>query len=1078
MTKEHSNSDCPSEEKLARLLSGEMPPERESVIESHVMTCTVCESRLAKLSDTEHLQRWRKLLSDQIEDSPASPGESASVRIPAESVAEVNQASKRRDFANLVADFEAEGFSDLQEVGFGGMGQVFRATQDKLNRFVAIKVLHPVHPDNNDSDRRRRFQLEATAISDVDDEHVLKIHGAGEVGGRMYLILEFVEGPNLGSFIARQPQDPLSTAKIVQQISRGVAAAHQRNIVHRDLKPANILLKQNEGMSENGRSTTLENYTVKVADFGLAKALNPNEKTQPEFTQTHQLVGTPAYMSPEQIAGHRSTVGFTSDVYSIGVLMYEMLTGTLPFNGKTPFQLLSNIEALDPISPRRQNKQIPVELEAICLKCVEKKPKSRYQNAEALHADLNRFLQGIPVVARKPGVLRVATKWMQRNPSRALLAATLLFAAVASLIVWAGVTGRLASLNAELTEKNSSLDKQRQVTQQINSFLQNDILKQAAADSQINWLNETGTGPGSYIRNPSLKSILDRVAQNLLQNLDAISFEPVVAAELLKTVGETYRSLGEHDAAIEILTHALERFPNNELESIAQTERELALCKIAVADFGAAKTMLMQSKKNYQRLGEKFATHLLLLDHDLAELYLLANFDSDETIELAINSYQGLSEQLGPTHADTLLATSTLGRAKLKLNQNQEALRLLEYVSEQTSKSVGDLHPSSIGARFQLARAKVDSMQLDEGYELFDQVWRQAKSTLGDEHPTTFYYQLFAAKNNWANLNQSMSSKDKLRRNREAVVLLEKAQKQFLQLYHERHPVHLEVAAMLSEVYTRTGENDKLIGLCTDAIARLKPSSSLNQKRILSYELLEASAWMAKSELEKATTIYKKCLVGCSSAYGEDHEMTSDVLRQLGRCYLASGKLDLAAETLAPAYWKQCELHGAENMSTLQTGMALLNCYNQLENYIESEKLSQHLLDNLDEGVSENSVLSITFRKFHAISIFNQGRSKDAEPLLRQIADDYLREFPNRYQGFQMKALHAASLRDLDRLDEAVAVALDAWEGIDGNTDNFPNDRIRTRVMKETARILESIYDSLGDDGTAKKWQSKFESIQ
>lgn len=1071
MTKEQSNLNCPSEEDLASLLDGKIAPEKESLIDTHVTSCSLCESKLAKISDSEHLQRWRKLLSDPFDDSAAKSIDQRGFDDAAGFA--VNTSSL--EFEELVADLEAEGFRDLRRVGIGGMGQVFSATQEKLDRRVAIKVLFS---GNHDLDRRRRFQQEAKAISDIDDERVLKIHGSGEVNGRMYLILELVDGPNLGSYIDRQPQDPKSTAKIVHQISCGVAAAHQRSIVHRDIKPANILLKPNESQVELEHLTArLEDYSVRVADFGLAKAINPAREKLTELTQTHQLLGTPAYMSPEQIAGHRSSVGYSSDVYSIGVLMYEMLTGDLPFNGKTPFQLLKNIETLEPISPRRKNKQIPVELESICLKCIEKKPQSRYRNAQELQEDLNRYFDGMPIVAKKSSSFRKLTKWAKRKPSQAILAATVLIATAAMLIVWAGVTNQLANLNEKLLAKNSSLDKQREITRQINRFLQDDILKQAAAESQINWLNESGTGPGSYIRNPSLKNVLDRVAQQLRRDINGISSEPIVAAELLKTVGETYRSLGDYDAAIDFLERALRCFPADELESIAVTERELALSNIAVANFDEARSMLLQSKQSFQKLGPSFSTQVHLLDRDLAEILLLAKVETDKTIEFAQKSYDGLFQNLGANHPDTLLATSTLGRVKLKLNQNEEALRLLENVSEQTSKSLGDLHPGSIDARFQLARARVDSMQFDEGYALFEQVWQQAKSTLGDGHPTTIYYQVFAAKNNWANLGRSTSPTDRLHRNREAVLMLEKAREQFGQLFHPTHPIHLEVAGMLSEAYTNLGEYDKLIELCTDAIARLAPLGGHQEKRILSYQLLEARAWMAKSKLKKAINMYVRCLEDCKSVYGENHELTSDVVRQLGRCYVANGEYELAVNTLKTAYWKQYELYGTGNTTTLQTGMVLLNCYNLLEEHRESEKLSQHLLDNLSKGVSSSSVLSLTLRKFFAISIFKQGRSKDAEPLLRQIAGDYQRIFPDRYQVFQLKTVHAASLRDLNFFDEAETVALGAWEGINGKKLNFPDDEIRNRVTKETAQVLVSIYNLLEDTDSAKKWQLIVESI-
>jgi tRNA A-37 threonylcarbamoyl transferase component Bud32 len=290
---------------------------------------------------------------------------------------------------------EIPGYQLLQEVGRGGMGVVYRARDAKLDRVVAIKqILH-----GGDQEEVARFRREAEVIARVDHPGIVKIFEVGEHDGVPFMALEFCAGGNLATRLAASPLTSKQAAQLVEGLAQAAAAAHAVQVVHRDLKPANVLLVG----ADDG---TLR---AKISDFGLAKRMDQSVQTR-----TGQALGTPAYMSPEQAATERE-IGPSSDIRALGVILYECLTGRPPFRAATPLSTLRLILESDPAPPRELQPDIPRDLETICLKCLRKDPKARYENAQSLAQDLGRFLAGEPIQARPVGVLERTIKRAKRN---------------------------------------------------------------------------------------------------------------------------------------------------------------------------------------------------------------------------------------------------------------------------------------------------------------------------------------------------------------------------------------------------------------------------------------------------------------------------------------------------------------------------------------------------------------------------------------------------------------------------------------------------------------------------------------
>jgi serine/threonine-protein kinase len=297
----------------------------------------------------------------------------------------------------LPRDFGA--YELLEEIGRGGMGVVYKARQKALDRIVAVKMILAGHLAS--AEHVRRFQDEARAAARVRHSHIVHIHEVGEFGGQHYFTMEYVEGTSLAAWMARGPASPDKAIRIVEQVARAVAHLHRQGIVHRDLKPSNILLDDEE-----------QPY---VTDFGLAKFFGGDSQA----TATGVIVGTPCYMAPEQAAGRNAEVGPWSDVYSLGAILYELLTGRPPFREETPLDTVMQVLSGEPPLPRRLNKRIPRALERIVMKCLAKSPPQRYSSAEALADDLKRFMQGEALEAKPPHLgLRLA-RWARRQPALA-----------------------------------------------------------------------------------------------------------------------------------------------------------------------------------------------------------------------------------------------------------------------------------------------------------------------------------------------------------------------------------------------------------------------------------------------------------------------------------------------------------------------------------------------------------------------------------------------------------------------------------------------------------------------------------
>jgi len=390
------------------------------------------------------------------------------------SPADENEATANKKLAHAAELLgELGDYELLEEVGRGGQGVVFRARQKSLNRIVALKVISLGQWASKA--HLKRFRLEAEAAARLEHPGIVPIHEVGERDGSCYFSMKFVEGGQLDEVARREPMPIRRAVELIAKVARTVHYAHEHGILHRDIKPGNILL---DAKGE-----------PHLTDFGLARLV----ESESSVTQTLDVLGTPSYMAPEQAVGNNSAITSATDVYGLGAVFYQLLTGQPPFAGGATYETIKLLLDSEPRPPQLLNPKIDRDLSTICLKCLEKDPKRRYSSALALAEDLERWLKHEPIQARHTGVFVRGKKWVRRNPTSALLATSLVaLAAAAGWIVWKGefITHWVANGVAVLPFENLSGNPDNAY---FANGIQEEILTRLASIAELKVISRTST---------------------------------------------------------------------------------------------------------------------------------------------------------------------------------------------------------------------------------------------------------------------------------------------------------------------------------------------------------------------------------------------------------------------------------------------------------------------------------------------------------------------------------------------------------------------------------------------------------
>ena len=562
------------------------------------------------------------------------------------------------------------GYNVERVLGSGGMGVVYLAFDVALKRNVALKTMGQAQYAGRE--QVERFLAEARAVAHLRHPNIIAIHAIAEHEGRSCLALEFVEGGSLAEKLNNGPMDPRPAAVLVETLARAVQAAHQAGIIHRDLKPSNVLLTA-DGVP-------------KISDFGLAKLMDSDSKQ----TRTGQIMGTPSYMAPEQTDERAKQVGPAADVYGIGTILYQTLTGRPPFLGGSALETIRLVNSTEVVPPRQARPNVPKDLETICLKCLQKEPSKRYFTTLALADDLRRFLDGHTILARRASLPERVVRWCRRNSTVAALFAAL-FAILAAGIT---VTSFLAvrSMRAEIAARNDRdrAEREAEIAKAINEFLNKDLLDQASADAQAT----LDTKPDPELK---VRTALDRAAKRIEGKFAG---KPLVEASIRRTIGETYHKLGLFPQAQEQLEKALalyRRDPRNVTPEILETLYGLGVLYLAQGKPGPAEDRLIEARDGFLQLRGDAHPDTLRAVTGLGDLYQFQGklADAERSYKQALD---GFRQAVSDDDRDTLTALNNLAFLYQTQGRLAEAEPLTLEVVEKVRRLRGPEHPDTLVA--------------------------------------------------------------------------------------------------------------------------------------------------------------------------------------------------------------------------------------------------------------------------------------------------------------------------------------------------------------------------------------------
>lgn len=802
----------------------------------------------------------------------------------------------------------------VSPLGEGGFGRVWRAEQEEpIRRQVALKV---IKPGMVSLEIVARFEGERQALALMDHPHIATVLDAGETeGGQPWFAMELVEGVPITDYCDARCLTIPERLRLFVPICRAVQHAHQKGVLHRDLKPSNILVEESDGCP-----------VPKVIDFGIAKALEAGGEGSTGLsllrTQGFSLVGTPSYISPEQAGLDGLDVDSRSDLYSLGVVLYELLTGTTPLTRETAGadlpEVLRKVREWDPPSPRRRvselreggsslaatcgtewrrlQTQLRGDLDWITLKALEKDRERRYSSAAALAEDLERHLRSEPVSAGPPTASYRFGR-MARRHKGTLAAASFVVAALLSglgLTTWQAIRATRAERVAEAQLAETLREKQRAdaeadraderaaVAEAVAGFLKNDILLQAGGQGQAN----AGFAPNPDL---TLREALDRAAAMVGESLGS---EPMLEAEIRRTLGTSYIDVGMPKSAIPQFKRAKEIFHVVRGESHPETLTCSLSLIDAIAMAGSSVEALSMIEEVRTKLAEKFgpeADETIRATRILADTYI-ESWRADEALPLCLQVIPPLRRKLGENHPTTLSAMHDLARSLGQLHRVDEALPVFETVFKQREKIFGAEHPLTNLSKEFLGVALIENGRAGEAETILEDAFEIAVRIHGETHPRTLRVLRAIAKGE----DQSGLLEEAADHYREVLRLRTQA-------LGQTNPDTLNSMIELGSCLRKVGQYDGSVEVLEEARALVV--TNLGHKSPIAPKVIRelGRARFQNKEFSVSTLLFEEALQGYESIYGEAHPDAILTLANLGVSSCESGNVAFGVATLDEA---------------------------------------------------------------------------------------------------------------------------------------------------------------------------------
>lgn len=959
-----------------------------------------------------------------------------------------------------------------KRLGIGGMGVVYLAEQDSPRRDVALKVIRPgiVTPQ-----LLKRFELEAAMLGRLQHPGIARIYQAGTFDGARgrspFFAMEHVQGAPLTRYAREQGLSTRERIELLARVCQAVHHAHQRGVIHRDLKPGNILVD--------------ETGSPKVLDFGVARATDSDIQVTTVQTDVGQLIGTLPYMSPEQISGSSADVDVRSDVYALGVMLYELLTERLPYTleGSSILSAARAISESEPAPLSTISRAFRGDLNTIVLHALEKNPQRRYQSASDLAADLRRLLADRPIVARPASTMYHIRKFASRN--RALVAA---LAAAGVILVSSSVVATTlavgqARARADATQRAEDLERVTRFQAKQLSSVDPSAMGEQLRDYLLSKVADSLAAGGvdaeeASVRLAELSRLLQRVnftdaaLASLNENIFARAIEtaqaefeaqPLVRAELLQTLGSTMRELGLVSESLPPQREALElrrEHLGNEhpdtllaIDKIGMTLKELG----ELTEAGAYYEEALRGRKHV--LGEEHSSTLITMIN--LGLLRLSQGDAPAAERVFRDVHETASRVLGPDDPMVLRAENNLGNALERQGRYDEAIAVHRRALEGRERLFGEDDLDTITGMNNLGVALLNHDMLDEAAPFLSKALAARRRTLGNAHGDTV-----GSMSNLAVLLRRQGRLD------EAERLYLEALGQARSIFGDLHPVTLTLTNNMGALRREQGR------------------------------------------LEEGVEYYRLAATGRREALGEGHPATLSSLRGLSACLMYQGRMDEAEEVLTSAFdasqkpgpnharsacqtldqivelhlaWEDQEpahradaivaleqalsinrtAHGEHDATTLSVATSLAMLHGRAGRTAECERMLREVVDVQRESMGEDHADTISTRMKLALAMFNRGDYQSASNELADLGTRLKQIDPGGETWAAARFVHGCCLLLVSNSEEAEATLLRAHDQL---AEDF--GRIHPDAMAAAA-VLAEFYSQRGDTRRSEMWRSR-----
>jgi eukaryotic-like serine/threonine-protein kinase len=968
------------------------------------------------------------------------------------------------------------------KIGEGGMGVVFLAEQEHpVRRSVALKV---IKPGMDSTQVVARLEVERQALALMDHPHIAKFLDAGTTdSGRPFFVMEPVDGVSITEYCDQHRLTPRERLELFVPVCQAIQHAHQKGIIHRDVKPSNVLVTLRDGQP-----------VAKVIDFGVAKAIDRRLTEQTLFTQLGVIVGTPEYMSPEQAKLSGLDVDTRSDIYSLGVLLYELLTGDTPLERRRlreaafteilrrvreeepsrPSTRLSTTEgtasiaALRGTEPARLARLVRGDLDWIVMKALEKEPDRRYETADGLARDIQRHLEGDPVEAGPPSALYRLRKLAQKH--RAVLATAMAFAAVllaaTAVSTWQAVRARRAEARArqdrdaavlageaeararqraEDAEKLSRTEADKAMA--INLFLTEDLLSQAepahnAAENHV-----------------TLLEVLDRAAAGVSERFRN---QPDVEAAVRRTVAGTYYGLGAYDKS------------ERHWRAVAELERqrsgpdspEVWDALIQAGHVLGRRGQYRESVDELSRVRDALA-RIRGPDHPetigameyLATAYREAGQIAEAT-PLFEEALRLRKSKQGPDDPAIIPAMSSLGLTYREGGRIAESIPLLEEALRLEKARKGPDHPQTLIDANNLALAYQANHQLPQAIALFEEGLQRRKTRLGPDHPDTF-----TAMNNLAGAYQAAG------RPKDALPLFQEASRLMKAKLGPDHPHTLVALNNLALTYRDSGRLDQAQSIFEEVSRLMKAKLGPDHPNALTTEFNLGLVHQSAGRLDQALSIFEDVLRRMKGKLGPDHPHTLLAMYMVAGIHRDSDRPDQALPMLEEASRLMKAKLGPDHLYTSNAVFRLALTYCDLGRLDQAIPLLEDIVSRRKAKLGPDHLDTLLAASHLVRAELDARRWTEAETLGRECLEACTRKLPDDWLRFHAMSQLGAALAGQKKYAEAEPLLVGGYEGMMARATKIPAPS--KKLLSAAAAQIVPFYEAWGKPDKAAEWRKK-----